>query len=108
MAALGEQIRLALRSDVSSAVGYSEMILEDEDDLGEDTISHLERIRSSAMRMTDPINDIVAFGADSEGPIEGDEDASTQTDMVKDLVATLRDLDASRPLSGRSPAVSSS
>ena len=76
MAALGEQIRLAARNDISSAVGYSEMILEDKDDLDEDTISDLERIRSSAMRMTNLISDIVAFGTEVEEPGAGDEDRS--------------------------------
>ncbi len=96
MAAFGERIRLALRNDISSAIGYVEMILEGENDLGEDTISDLERIRVSAMRMTDLINDIVSFGDGGNGPAGGDDGSSVQSAMVHDLVATLQDLDARR------------
>jgi len=93
MAAFGEGIRVAVRADISSVVGYSEMITEDEDDLDQDTRDDLERIRASAVRMTDLINDIVDFG-----PTEGKADASgdesdEQAEMVHDLVATLQDLD---------------
>ncbi len=88
MSAFGEKIRVAVRADISSVIGYSEMIAEDEEDLDEDTIADLERIRSSAVRMTDLVNDIASFGPDeTESDVEGD--ASTeQADMVHDLVAT--------------------
>ena len=95
MAAFGGQIRIAVRSDISSVIGYAELIAEDEDDLDEDVIADLDRIRSSAERMTDLVNDIVAFGPD-----EIDSDATAdgsveQAEMVHDLVATLQDLDES-------------
>jgi signal transduction histidine kinase len=96
MAAFGEQIRVAVRADISSVVGYSEMISEDEEDLDEEIIADLERIRSSAVRMTGLVNDIADFGTDdTESDAEG-EAMSEQAGMVHDLVATLQDLDASK------------
>ncbi len=93
MAALGERIRLELRNDISAVVGYSEMLIEDEEDLDQSVVSDLERIRASAMRMTDLINDIVAFGMDEEAPAL-EAEPSEQLIMVYDVVATLQDLDA--------------
>ncbi len=96
MAAFGEQIRVAVRADISSVVGYSEMISEDEEDLDDEIIADLERIRSSAVRMTGLVNDIADFGTDNtESDAEG-EGLSEQAGMVHDLVATLQDLDASK------------
>ncbi len=96
MAVFGEQIRVAVRADISSVVGYSEMISEDEEDLDEEIIADLERIRSSAVRMTDLVNDIVDFGSDETGSDAEGEASLEQAGMVQDLVATLRDLDASK------------
>lgn len=93
MAALGEQIRLELRNDISAAIGYSEMLIEDENALEEEAISDLGRIRASALRMTDLINDIVAFTADI-AVSDVERESPEQSSMVADVVATLQDLDA--------------
>ncbi len=101
MAAFGEEIRIAVRADISSVVGYSEMISEDEEGMDEDVVADLERIRSSAVAMTDLINDISAFGPDA-----GESDATGsvgQAGMVHDLVATLEDLDAARTTGSELP-----
>jgi CheY-like chemotaxis protein len=96
MAAFGEQIRVAVRADISSVVGYSEMIAEDEEDLDEEIIADLERIRSSAVRMTGLVNDIADFGTDDTASDADGEALSEQAGMVHDLVATLQDLDATK------------
>ena len=67
VASLGERIRLELRKDISAVVGYAEMLIEDEAELDKGAISDLERIKTSAMRMTDLINDIIAVGTDEAG-----------------------------------------
>jgi adenylate cyclase len=96
MAAFGEEIRVAVRADISSVVGYSEMIAEDEDDLDEDTVADLERIASSAQRMTDLIGDIAAFGPDASDSGANASDSAEQAGMVHDLVVTLQGLDAQK------------
>ena len=99
MAAFGEEIRIAVRADISSVVGYSEMISEDEESLDEDVVADLERIRSSAVAMTDLISDITSFdvaASDATGSVG-------QAGMVHDLVATLEDLDAARTTGSELP-----
>jgi adenylate cyclase len=93
MAAFGERIRVAVRGDISSVVGYSEMIIEDEDGLDSETTSDLERIMGAALRMNDLVNDIVGFGGDADSLRDG---ATEQADMVHGLVETLHELDAGR------------
>ena len=98
MAAFGEEIRVAVRADISSVVGYSEMISEDEESLDEDVVADLERIRSSAVAMTDLISDITSFDAASDAT-----GSVGQAGMVHDLVATLEDLDAARTTGSELP-----
>jgi len=103
MASLGERIRLELRNDISAVVGYVEMLIEDEAELNKGAISDLERIKKSAMRMTDLINDIIAFGADEAGIADAEAERSEQSDMVKGVVATLHQLDALRTTEPEAP-----
>ncbi len=103
MAALGERIRLELRNDITSAVGYSEMLIEDEADLDEDAISDLQRIKASAMRMTDSIDDIIAFGTDESEKADTGAEPSEQLSIVKGVVATLHQLDARRTIEPEAP-----
>ncbi len=102
MAALGERIRLELRNDISAAVGYSEMLIDDENDLDQNVVSDLERIRASALQMTDLINDIVAFGTYEEAPAL-EAEPSENLSMVYDVVATLQDLDAHKTSEPEAP-----
>jgi adenylate cyclase len=103
MASLGQEVRVAVRSDITSAIGYAEMILEDEDDLDEEVVADLERIKASASRMTDLVNDIVAFGAETDPNAAVDEEGSIQSTMVHGLVETLHDLDAERSVEPEMP-----
>ncbi len=103
MAALGERIRLELRNDISAAVGYSEMLIEDEPELDKDAISDLERIKASAMRMTDLIDEIIAFETDKVENAATEAEPSEQSSMVKGVVATLDWLDARRTTAPEAP-----
>jgi adenylate cyclase len=103
MAALGEEIRVAVRSDITSVAGYSEMILEDEDDLDEEVKADLQRIMASALRMTGLVDDIVAFGTDGGPQSDASPDDSTQSIMVHDLVGTLHDLDVDASVMSEKP-----
>ncbi len=103
MAALGERIRLELRNDISAVVGYSEMLIEDEPELDKDAISDLERIKASAMRMTDLIDEIVAFETDKAENADTETEPSEQSSMVKGVVATLDWLDARRTTAPEAP-----
>ncbi len=103
MALLGEQIRLELRNDISAVVGYAEMLIEDEAELEKGAISDLERIKTSAMRMTDLIDDIIAFGTDEAGIADTEAGRSEQSSMIKGVVATLHQLDALRTTEPEAP-----
>ena len=103
MTLLGEQIHLELRNDINAAVGYSEMLIEGEPGLGKEALSDLGRIKASALRMTDLINDIVGFGTGQAEGTLADHSQPDQATMVEGVVATLHELDARRTITSDAP-----
>lgn len=95
----GEQIRVELRNPLTAAIGYCELLLED--DATAPMASDLERIRSSAERLLSTINDIVSL---SQSQLQGSEtgnlealdltlSSDTATALVEQVVTTIQALD---------------
>jgi adenylate cyclase len=78
----GERIRSDLRDPINAVIGYCEMLIETS--LNESTVSDLERIRTSALRLLDLSTDIIqiATGA-SDGGRFGSVSALTETVLAK-------------------------
>ena len=89
--ALGERVHLALRSDISTVIGYSEMLIEDTE--GTPAAADLEKIRLSGTRLTDLIQQLISC-AGIVGGHEGLIPAADLADQsVQEIAESLRALD---------------
>jgi len=80
-----EEIRVGLRTPVTSVVGYAEMLLETAREEGrEELIPDLERIRTSAHRLLERSADIVGLATEEEGAsvLEG----STASELTRSVL----------------------
>jgi CheY-like chemotaxis protein len=91
--ALEANLRHALLTPVNAVVGYSEMLLEDAADEGqEDFIPDLEKIHTAAGRFLALINDLVNFSKIEAGKIDADLRTAATLSMIQDVVTTIRPL----------------
>lgn len=86
---LADELHFKLRTPCDAIIGYCEMLIEDaESQRRSQMVSDLEKIRSSAMRFTELINDIVRFTIAGDA-ILGLEEKTTVELMVEDAVKSL-------------------
>jgi CheY-like chemotaxis protein/signal transduction histidine kinase len=84
-----EQIRVDLRTPVTSVAGYAEMLLETaQEDGREDLIPDLERIHSSAHRLLDLSGDIV--GLATTGDAGGSASGAVATELTRSVLTKIR------------------
>ena len=82
-----------LRTRLNDIIGFSEMLLEDTEGLGQgDFIGDLRKIHSAAERFLLFINDIVSFSRIDAKDVELDLDTFDASFMVRDVMAALRPL----------------
>jgi adenylate cyclase len=84
-----EEIRVGLRTPVTSVVGYAEMLLETAREDGRDElIPDLERIRTSAHRLLERSADIVGLATEGEGALglEG----STASELTRSVLSKVQ------------------
>lgn len=92
--ALGERVHIALRSDISTVIGYSEMLMEDTE--GTPAAADLEKIRLSGTRLTDLIQQLISCA----GIVGGHEELIPTADLadqsVHEIAESLRESDDRR------------
>jgi class 3 adenylate cyclase/CheY-like chemotaxis protein len=99
LAQLAERIRVEVRSDISSVIGYSELLL-DEPETDAAFAADIARVRDAASRMTELVDQIVEPAGDSHDLTEGSDEHRL---MVQQLVTTVRDLETRRRALADSP-----
>ena len=103
MEALGARIEHALRSDLTAVIGYSEMLLEEVDrENDEQTATDLERICTAAGLLGNHVKDLIDFSGAviDQAEVEAQKSASR---MVREVAATIHDLDEQRAASAEAP-----
>ena len=102
--AVGATMRRDLRTPMTAVVGYSEMLLEDAADQGQDLIvPDPQRIHGAAERFVALIDDVVAFARTHTDDLDATADGSGAAGMIREVVATLDRLEtdaATRPMPG--------
>jgi CheY-like chemotaxis protein/signal transduction histidine kinase len=84
-----EQIRMDLRTPVTSVMGYAEMLLETAQEEGRDElIPDLTRIHTSAKRLLELSNDIV--GLATGGKATESEEGSAAADLTRSVLSKIR------------------
>ncbi len=84
-----EQIRMDLRTPVTSVMGYAEMLLETAQEEGrEELIPDLTRIHTSAQRLLELSGDIV--GLATAGKTTGSEEGSVAADLTRSVLSKIR------------------
>jgi CheY-like chemotaxis protein len=86
---LGVRLRHDLRTPITAVVGYSEMLLEEAEDLGaEDAVLDLQKIHSSAERFLFLIDDVADFSKIEAGEVTSHLGATETSDMIRAAVTT--------------------
>jgi len=89
----GANLRYELRTPLNAVIGYSEILLEDIEDAGqEDFIPDLRKIREAAEHFLAIISDIVNFSKIETGEIDADLKTPGMSSMIQDVVSTIRPL----------------
>lgn len=84
-----EQIRVDLRTPVTSVVGYAEMLLESAQEEGRDElVPDLDRIHSAAHRLLELSGDIV--GLATTGRAEATREGSVATELTRSVLTKIR------------------
>jgi CheY-like chemotaxis protein len=92
--AFGANLRHELRTPINAVIGYSEMLLEDAADRGQDDfLPDLEKIHASAQRFLEIINDLVTFSQGRSGGFDLAQQASDTSAMIQGVVTTIRPLE---------------
>jgi adenylate cyclase len=103
MAALGARIEHALRNDLTTVIGYGEMLLEEVDrDNEEQVATDLERICTAAEQLGSHVKDLIDFSGVVIGQAELDPQDSAPL-MVRGVADTIRDLDEQRAADAEAP-----
>jgi CheY-like chemotaxis protein len=90
---LEANLRHELLALINSVIGYSEMLLENAKDEGqEDFIPDLQKIHTAAKRFLALINDIVTFSKIEAGEMAADLETAATSSMIGDVVTTIRPL----------------
>jgi signal transduction histidine kinase len=79
-----------LRTPLNAIIGYSEMLQEDLQDLGNDSLPDLEKIRTAGRHLLDIINDILDISKVEAGTMELYLETFSVASLVQNVVATLR------------------
>jgi DNA-binding response OmpR family regulator len=80
-----------LRIPLNAIVGYTEMLLEDAEDEGqEDFIPDLWKIHAAAKRFLVVVNDIVNFSESEAGEMDAGPETATTSSIIRDLMITIR------------------
>ena len=79
-----------LRTPMNAIIGYSEMLMEDADDAGnEDTVSDLKKIHSAATHLLSLINDVLDLAKIEAGKMDICLETFEVPEMVNDVVSTI-------------------
>ncbi|MCM2255568.1 MAG: response regulator [Vicinamibacteria bacterium] len=88
--AFGAEMRHHLRTPASTVIGYSEMLLEEAEDLPEEARGDIGRILESGKKLLSLIEDIVQMFEVKAGHAELKVEASAEVqDLIRDVVTTL-------------------
>jgi signal transduction histidine kinase/CheY-like chemotaxis protein len=80
-----------LRTPLNAIIGYSEMLIDDAQDAGDDTnIADLERIKSSGQNLLALINDILDLSKIEAGKMEVYTERFAIAPLIEDVAATIR------------------
>jgi adenylate cyclase len=89
----GAKLRHELRTPLNAIIGYSEMLLEDAKDRGqEDFITDLRKIHSAANRFLSLINDIVNFSKIEAGVEDQNLETIDKSGIIQDVGSAIRPL----------------
>lgn len=84
---LGVRLRHELRTPITAVVGYSEMLLEETEDLGaEDAVPDLQKIHASAERFLSLIDDVADFSKIEAGEAASHLEVSETSEMIRAAV----------------------
>jgi class 3 adenylate cyclase len=89
----GAQMRHHLRTPTTTVIGYSEMLLEDPDDLAEGVASDIERIKAAGQKLLSMIDDILELSKVATGRASVELDDSGASSLARDVVTTIRPLE---------------
>jgi len=86
---LGASLRHALLTPITTVVGYSEMLLEEAEDLGAgDAVPDLQKIHASAERFLSLIDDVADFSRIEAGEATSRLEVSETSEMIRAAVTT--------------------
>ena len=93
--AFGANLRRDLRTPINTVIGYSEMLLEDAAEQGqEEIVPDLRRIHTAAERFLALINDVVRFSTTAPDALSTDFDDPVGSPLVRQAMTTTRALGA--------------
>jgi len=91
--AFGAQMRHHLRTPTTTVIGYSEMLLEEPDDLAEGVASDIERIHDAGQKLLSMIDDILELSKVATGGANVELNDSGASSLARDVMSTIRPLD---------------
>jgi len=87
----GAEVRHHLRTPLNDVIGYTEMLLEESEDLSDESVAaDLNRIHTAGARMLEMIDELVHVFEIAAGKMALDLKTFQQSDMIQDLVATIQ------------------
>jgi sigma-B regulation protein RsbU (phosphoserine phosphatase) len=102
---LAARIRHDLRNPLNAIIGYSEMLLEEAGDEGDERVAaELQKIRAAGKKLLLLIDDIVRFPQVEAGRVELRAEASGVAAMVQEVVASIRPLEADERVAAAAPS----
>ena len=82
-----------LRTPLNAIIGYSELVMEDAEDLGqEDSIPDLERINTAGKHLLELINEVLDLSKIEAGKVELYLEVFNVASMIEDVASTIRPL----------------
>ena len=102
--AVGIELRRDLRTPINAVLGYSEMLLEDADGAGQDTVTaDLRKIHSAAEHFLSLIDDVVRFSGKDAADAVLDAEGTLAPAVLRDVVSTVRSLEEGNEMARDEP-----
>ena len=94
ISSMAEEMELALRTPLNTIIGYSELLLEDADDINIDNFaSDINKIKSSGRLLETELKNIIGFDSASVGSLENQNLNQGNLSLVQDVLDSIVPID---------------
>ena len=94
---MAEEMELALRTPLNTIIGYSELLLEDADDINIDNFaSDINKIKSSGRLLETELKNIISFDSANVGSLENQNLNKGNLSLVQDVLDSIVPIDKNR------------